>query len=115
MKENKNDDNKTTLPITDMEQNIGNERMAKEKAKGLDTRVNIYVRSYRKAKHDPDGISAKAAIDGLVKAGILSDDSTNEVKKVTFESVKCKSHEEERTEIHIDFNNEDLQIVEIEK
>lgn len=100
-----NDNNKTALPVANMEQNTSNECMGKEKTKGLDTRVNIYVRSYRKAKHDPDGISAKAAIDGLVKAGILNDDSTNEVKKVTFESVKCKSHEEERTEIHIDFDS----------
>ena len=103
-----NDNNKTALPVANMEQNSRNEYVGKKKAKGLDTRVNIHVISYRKAKHDPDGISAKAAIDGLVKAGILTDDSTDEVKKVTFESIKCATYEEERTEIQIEFNDGEL-------
>jgi Holliday junction resolvase RusA-like endonuclease len=105
----KDEDNcEATLPLAALEQNFSHERMGKKKTKGLDTRVNIYVRSYRKAKHDPDGVSAKATIDGLVKAGVLADDSTNEVRKVTFESVKVKEYEEERTEIHIEFNDECL-------
>ena len=82
--------------------------MAKKETKGLDTRVNIHIISYRKAKHDPDGISAKAVIDGIVRRGILSDDSTNEVRKVTFESIIIKKGEKEKTEIQIDFNNEEL-------
>ena len=103
-----NDNNKTTLPATDLESDSSHERMAKKKAKGLDTRVNIHVISYRKAKHDPDGISAKAVIDGIVRRGILSDDSTNEVRKVTFESIVCSRLEEEKTEIQIDFDSEGL-------
>ena len=93
-----NDNNKTTLPIANVEQNSSNERMGKKKTKGLDTRVNIYVKSYRKAKHDPDGISAKAVIDGLVRAGILADDTSKQIKEVTFESRKSK---DERTTIEI--------------
>ena len=104
----KNDNNKTSLPSADMEQNTRHERVAKKKAGGLDTRVNIHVISYRKAKHDPDGISAKAVIDGIVRRGILQDDSTNEVRKVSFESIICKSLEEEKTEIQISFDNEIL-------
>lgn len=95
------DQDRTSLPAADLEQDPGNEPMGKKKATGVDTRVNIHVISYRAAKHDPDGISAKAAIDGIVRLGLLSDDSTEEVKKVTFESIKCKP-EEERTEIIID-------------
>ena len=110
-----NDNNKTTLPATDMEQNSSHGAMGKKKAKGLDTRVNIYVRSYRKAKHDPDGISAKAVIDGIVRRGILQDDSTNEVRKVTLESIICTKGQEEKTEIQIDFDNEILNEINEEK
>ena len=103
-----NDNNKVTLPIANVEQNPGYEHMGKKKTKGLDTRVNIHVISYRKAKHDPDGVSAKAAIDGLVKAGVLTDDSTDEVRKVSFESIPCATYEEEKTEIQIEFNDDVL-------
>jgi len=106
----KHDKNNIAVSTTDMEQNIGHECMGKEKATGLDTRVNIHVISYRKAKHDPDGISAKAVIDGIVRRGILQDDSTNEVRKVTFESIICKSLEKEKTEIQITFNNKNLEV-----
>ena len=107
----KDDNNKTPLPSADVEQNPSYERMGKKKTKGLDTRVNIHVISHRKAKHDPDGVSAKAAIDGLVKAGILTDDSTNEVKKVSFESIICAKYEEEKTEIQITFNDKNLEVI----
>ena len=107
-KEKFSDSNKTALPAANVEQNTGHEHMGKKKAKGLDTRVNIHVISYRKAKHDPDGVSAKAVIDGIVRRGILSDDSTDEVRKVTFESIICSSLEEEKTEIQIKFNDEQL-------
>jgi hypothetical protein len=103
-----NDYNKTTLPLADVEQNIGYECVAKKQAGKMDTRVNIHVISYRKARHDPDGVSAKAVIDGIVKAGILRNDSTDEVKKVSYESIKCKTYEEERTEIQIEFNEGEL-------
>jgi len=70
----------------------------------MDSRVTITIISYRRINHDPDGISAKAAIDGLVHAGILADDSSKQVKKVTFESRKSK---DERTEIIIEVANVD--------
>ena len=50
--------------------------------------VEIHVHSIRKRLCDADGISAKAAIDGLVHAGILADDSPKEVKSVTFSQDK---------------------------
>jgi len=96
-----NDKNNTTLPTANLEQNTGNAPVGKKETKGLDTRVNINVVSYRRVNHDPDGISAKAVIDGIVRAGLLPDDSAKEVKKVTFESFICKKGEEERTEIEI--------------
>lgn len=81
-----------------MESNISNAPVAKEKTKGPDTRVNIRVTSYRKRKHDPDGISVKAVLDGLVRRGILPDDSTAEINEITFKSILSK---EEKTIIEI--------------
>ena len=76
--------------------------MAKKETKGSDSRVNIKVTSYRKRKHDPDGVSAKYVIDGLVRRGVLSDDSTQEVRQVTFKSIIS---DEEKTKIEITDND----------
>jgi hypothetical protein len=48
----------------------------------LDQKLYIHCHSRRKRKCDPDGVSVKAAIDGLVKAGILEDDSGEFIKEV---------------------------------
>ena len=89
----------TSVPAAALEQAVGNESMAKEQVSKTDSRVSITVVSFRKRKHDPDGVSVKAFLDGLVRAGILPDDSTNEIKSITFESVI--TNEEEKTEIYI--------------
>ena len=70
----------------------------KEAIEGLDTRVNITVTSYRTRKHDTDGISVKAVLDGLVRVGILREDSCEEVAEISFKSEIAK---EEKTVIEI--------------
>ena len=90
--------NRATLSPANMEQDISNAPVAKENAQGFNSLVNIHVISYRKLKHDPDGVSVKAVLDGIVRAGILADDSTEQVKSITFESIKSK---EEKTIIEI--------------
>ena len=67
----------------------------------FNTPVRILVHSYRRRLADPDGISAKAAIDGIVKAGILSNDSPKQIEEIRFKQTKIKTPEEERTEIII--------------
>lgn len=59
--------------------------------------IGIRVISYRSRACDPDGVSAKAAIDGLVHCGLLRDDSSKEIASVTLEVRKVKNEEEERT------------------
>lgn len=59
---------------------------------------DILVHSIRKRPGDPDGISAKAAIDGLIKAGILADDSPRFVKSIKFTQEKGAKEE---TVIHL--------------
>lgn len=84
-----------------MESNFGNEFMAKKKIKGLDSRVNIAVTSYRWGIHDPDGVSIKAVLDGLIKRRILCDDSSKYVQKICYRSKKAQTKEMERTTIEI--------------
>lgn len=45
----------------------------------VDTPCRIRLLCHRHRLADPDGISAKALIDGLVLAGILAGDSTREI------------------------------------
>ncbi len=92
------DNNNTPLPATDLEQDSSDAPVAEKDAARFNSRVNIKVTSYRKLKHDPDGVSVKAVLDGIVRAGLLSDDSTQQVKSITFESIKSK---EEKTVIEI--------------
>ena len=88
-----------------MEQNTCDAPMGEKKTEGLDSRVNILVISYRRRNHDPDGISAKAVIDGIVRRGILPDDSAKEVNEVRFKSVIIEKGEE-KTVIEIISVNE---------
>ena len=99
MNENKN---RATVPTADLEQGSCNAALSAHGFETLASRVSIRVISYRKLNHDPDGISAKAVIDGVVRAGILADDSTKQVESVTFESYKTKKGEEEKTIIEIE-------------
>ena len=62
-----------------------------------DTQYDVHVHSIRKRLGDVDGISAKAAIDGLVKSGLLTDDSAKHIREIKFTQEKCKKGEEEGT------------------
>ena len=67
----------------------------------FDTLVDIRIVSYRTRLADADGISGKAAIDGLVHAGIIRDDSPKEVREVSYSQIKVKNKEDEKTVIQI--------------
>ena len=75
-----------TSPDAHLESHLRDAALSADRTQTEDTRVDIHVRSFRRLKHDPDGVSVKAAIDGIVGAGILTGDSSKQVKKVTFES-----------------------------
>lgn len=90
--------NRTPLPNANMEPAAGNEPLGAETLPRFDKAVHIHVTSCRKRKHDPDGISIKAVLDGLVANGILKDDSWDEIKSITFES---RQSDEEKTVLEI--------------
>jgi hypothetical protein len=85
----------------DVELPTSSEPVAAGKGAAFDSRVDIEIVSYRLRLADSDGISAKAAIDGLVAAGILRDDSAKEVSEVRYRQVKVKNEADEKTEIVI--------------
>jgi hypothetical protein len=58
-----------------------------------DTLVDIHVHSIRKRLTDSDGVSAKAAIDGLVHTGLLENDSPKEVRYVSYSQEKGEKEE----------------------
>ena len=69
--------------------------------KAFDSAVIITVHSFRYRLADPDGISFKAHLDSIVKAGILVDDSQKYVEEVRFKQTKIKKPEEERVVVTI--------------
>ena len=71
-----------------VEPNTGNEPLGAKQALPFDSPVRIHIHSIRKRLVDPDGISAKAAIDGLVHAKVLEDDSATFVKEVSYSQEK---------------------------
>jgi len=75
--------------------------MGKEKDKRLDPPCGIHIHSTRHRLADPDGISGKAAIDGLVLSGILPGDSAKFVKEVRTSQEKISRKEQEKTVITI--------------
>jgi hypothetical protein len=75
---------------THLEPDTGHGAMGAKKAKRLPAPVRIAVHSLRRRLADSDGISAKACIDGLVKAGLLKDDSPEYVKEVRFSQEKAQ-------------------------
>jgi Holliday junction resolvase RusA-like endonuclease len=50
----------------------------------LFTYCGIRVHSKRKRLADPDGLSIKAVLDGLTKAGVFADDNAKRIKEVRF-------------------------------
>ena len=91
--------NNPTRKVTHLEPLVSDEPMAAGKGAALVARVDITVVSYRSRLADADGISAKAAIDGLVMCGILADDSTKEIREIRYQQVKVKNASDEKTEI----------------
>lgn len=85
--------NSLTAAITDMEQNIGDGSLGQEKGQGYDSPCHIVIHSLRRRLADADGISGKAAIDGLIHSGVLRDDSPQFVKSVTFSQEKTDGPE----------------------
>lgn len=78
---------------SNVESPIIDDLLATERSARHNTPCHIHVHSKRKKLVDADGVSAKAAIDGLVLAGILRDDNPECVKEVSFSQEKSDKDE----------------------
>ena len=86
-----------------MERTTRDEPLASNESPTFSSRVGITVTSYRVRTADTDGISAKAAIDGLVACGVLRGDTAKEVAWVHYPAVrKVKNEADEKTIIEIE-------------
>ena len=90
----------TANPNANMEQIVSDEQVGKNEGSPSNSRVRISCTSYRKRLADFDGISYKAAIDGLKAIGVLKDDSTQYVSEEATVNQK-KSVGDESTVIEI--------------
>jgi len=80
----------STISTSNVEPDTRNALLGKKEIEGLDTRRSIHLHSKRKRFVDPDGISGKALIDGLVHAGVLTNDTAKEIEQVTYSQEKSK-------------------------
>ena len=94
--------NNTPRKTPYLEPDFSNAVERSNEIKAFDSPVNVFIHSYRYRLCDPDGISCKWALDAIVKAGILVDDKSENVKEVRFRQTKIKKPEEERTVITIE-------------
>ncbi len=81
------------LPVAILEQCAVDAVKQKNEVQAFNTPVNINIHSKRKRECDPDGISAKWAIDSLVNNGLLINDSAKHVKSITYTQEKSDIEE----------------------
>jgi hypothetical protein len=87
----------------DLERGSGHAPAGTDAGQGGDPRYRVTVRSYRAGlQPDPDGLCVKWAVDGLVIAGAIPDDSARYVESVTVRSLRVETRAEERTEIEVE-------------
>ena len=80
--------NRAADPDADLESDTEHALQAADAIAAFDTPVRITFTHVRKKLADIDGISVKAAIDGLVAIGILADDSPAWVQEVRHRQTK---------------------------
>lgn len=79
-----------TDSLTHLEPSHGNAPLGTQEAQRFNTPVRISFHSVRKRLADIDGISGKAVLDGIVKSGLLQDDSPQFVESVSHSQEKGK-------------------------
>ena len=85
--------NKTSDPHADVEHLYPPASSGEKQIEPFAVRVDIHIHSKRKRLADPDGVCAKAVIDGIVKTGLLQDDSAKEVRNVSYSEEQAKEDE----------------------
>ena len=82
------------------EPTVLNAPLGAEETKGQDTRRRVKISSYRVRLLDPDNMCVKYHIDGLRYAGIIKDDTAEDIE-IFVHQQKVAKRKEERTEIEV--------------
>lgn len=98
---NEKNSNRNPGTVADLESNPRYGAAGTHEVQTFSSPVNVHVHSKRRRECDPDGISVKWALDAVVEAGILVDDSPKHIKHVTFSQEKIPVSEREETVITI--------------
>lgn len=93
MKKHGRSSSRSADPIADLESIIAHASYEAIAHKPDYQRVCIHIRSIRHRAVDADGVSAKAALDGIVKAGVLKDDNPQIVQEVSYSQLKTEGPE----------------------
>jgi hypothetical protein len=93
-----------------MEQNPRNGSVAKKGTSRLLGRYDVEIISYVSKLRDPDGTSAKYAIDAMVSAKILEDDSPQYIREIKHRQCKVQKGNE-KTEIILSRVDEEMEEV----
>lgn len=75
--------NHNSVANADLEQDFGNAAFRANETARITAPCRLHFHHVRKRLADIDGLSVKAVIDGLVRIGILADDSPEFVKEIT--------------------------------
>ena len=103
----KNSNHRSAVSAADMESHSGDAPFRAQETPRLDTPCRVRVHSKRRRRTgDVDGISAKYAIDGLVRAGILLDDSPEFIEEITFTQEHVKKGTPECTIITLTYETD---------
>jgi hypothetical protein len=100
--------NRNTSAATDLEQGTVDATLRANEAPRILAPCRINFHSVRHRLADIDGLSGKAVLDGIVLAGILSDDSPKFVKEVSHSQTKGNKAEAEKTIVTIEHIEEGL-------
>ena len=82
-----------SVPPSHVEPNPVDGPTPKNANKEIHPRFRIHVHCKRRRLADPDGIYCKAAVDGIVRGGLLPDDSAKYVESVTVSQELAKTEE----------------------
>lgn len=86
-----------TGPSADDERAAAHPRPAPARQGGeAATRYRLHVSHYRRRLVDVDGLVCKHALDGLVDAGVIPDDSARHIASISHEQHRVATSDEER-------------------
>ena len=75
-------ENRNTDSVTNVERAFSCKPLGTKENPRFNTPVRIDIRTTRRAETDNRAVSEKAVVDGLVKAGILKNDTKKEIKEL---------------------------------